>query len=134
VRHETDLFTRFSHRASKLFGSSRAFVAAILVIVIWLVTGPMFHYSNTWQLIINTGTTVVTFLMVFVIQSSQNRDAVAFHLKLDELIRATKGARNSMIDLASLSDKQLDALEKEYLRICEVGDDAQPHHRRRASR
>ena len=124
-----EAFHKFSQRASKIFGSSRAFVVAILIVVGWLASGPVFHYSDTWQLIINTGTTIVTFLMVFVIQNSQNRDAVAFHLKLDELIRATKGARNSMIDLAKLSDKQLEALEAEYLKICKQGDREEPRRK-----
>lgn len=99
-------------------GSSYAFLATIALIIGWLVTGPAFHYSDTWQLLINTSTTIVTFLMVFLIQNTQNRDALALHLKLDELIRATQGARNSMIDLAKLSDRQLKALEDEYRRIC----------------
>ena len=99
-------------------GSSYAFIATIALIIGWLATGPAFHYSDTWQLLINTSTTIVTFLMVFLIQNTQNRDALALHLKLDELIRATQGARNSMIDLAKLSDRQLKALEEEYRRIC----------------
>jgi low affinity Fe/Cu permease len=99
-------------------GSAYAFAVAITSIIAWLVTGPAFHYSDTWQLIINTSTTIVTFLMVFLIQNTQNRDALAIQLKLDELIRATKGARNSMIDLSKLSDRQLETLEQEYQRIC----------------
>jgi low affinity Fe/Cu permease len=122
-------FTRFSHQASKVLGSSRAFVLAIAVVVAWVATGPFFGFSDTWQLIINTGTTIVTFLMVFVIQNSQNRDAIALQIKLDELIRATKGARNTLIDLGKLSDKQLEALEAEFRRICNEPD--QPSRRRR---
>jgi low affinity Fe/Cu permease len=117
------LFHRFSHRASRVFGSPYAFIGALAVVGVWLASGPMFGFSDTWQLVINTGTTVVTFLMVFLIQSSQNRDAIGLHLKLDELIRVTKGARNSMIDLDKLTDKQLDALEQEYRRICAEGDE-----------
>ena len=98
-------------------------MAALLVIALWLVSGPVFGFSDTWQLVINTGTTVVTFLMVFLIQSSQNRDAIGLHLKLDELIRANDGARNSMIDLDKLTDKQLEELEREYQRICSAGDE-----------
>jgi low affinity Fe/Cu permease len=115
-------FNQFSHRASKLLGSSHAFIIALLVVVVWLATGPLFGWSDTWQLFINTGTTIVTFLMVFVIQNSQNRDAVGLHLKIDELIRATRGARNRMIDLAKLSDAQLDQLEQEFMRICNAPD------------
>ena len=111
-------FSRFSHRVSKVVGSSRAFVVAIAVIVVWVVSGPLFGFSDTWQLVINTGTTIVTFLMVFVLQNSQNREAIAMHLKIDELIRATQGARNTMIDLDKLTDDQLATLEQEFLRIC----------------
>jgi len=92
----SDAFRLFARRSSMLLGSAWAFGIAILVIVIWGLTGPAFHYSNTWQLIINTGTTIVTFLMVFLIQNTQNRDAKAAHLKLDEIIRALKGARNDL--------------------------------------
>ena len=116
-------FNQFSHHASKLLGSSHAFIIALLIVLIWLATGPIFHWSDTWQLIINTGTTIVTFLMVFVIQNSQNRDAVGLHLKIDELIRATQGARNSMIDLAKLTDDQIEKLEQEFVRICNTPDD-----------
>jgi len=87
----SDAFRLFAKRSSSMLGSAWAFAAAILIILIWGLTGPMFHYSDTWQLIINTGTTIVTFLMVFLIQNTQNRDAKAVHLKLDELIRALKG-------------------------------------------
>ena len=90
---------------------------AILIIVIWGLTGPAFHYSNTWQLIINTGTTIVTFLMVFLIQNTQNRDAKAAHLKLDEIIRALEGARNELIDLEKLADEDLTGLEKQFERV-----------------
>ena len=100
-----------------MLGSDWAFASAILVIIIWGLTGPTFHYSNTWQLIINTGTTIVTFLMVFLIQNTQNRDAKAAHLKLDELIRALKGARNELIELQKLSDEDLTSLEKQFERV-----------------
>ena len=98
-------------------GSAWAFATAILVIVIWATTGPMFHFSDTWQLIINTGTTIVTFLMVFLIQNTQNRDAKAVHLKLDEIIRALKKARNELVDLEELSDEELDKLENQFRRL-----------------
>ena len=100
-----------------MLGSAWAFGSAILIIVIWGLTGPAFHYSNTWQLIINTGTTIVTFLMVFLIQNTQNRDAKAVHLKLDEIIRALKGARNELIDLEKLADEDLTSLEKQFERV-----------------
>ena len=112
-----DAFRCFAQRASVLLGSAWAFCGAVLVIVVWLVTGPTFHFSDTWQLIINTATTVVTFLMVFLIQNTQNRDAKAMHLKLDELIRAVKGARNQLVDLEELSDNDLKKLEEQFRRL-----------------
>jgi low affinity Fe/Cu permease len=112
-----DAFRCFAQRASVLLGSAWAFCGAVLVIVVWLVTGPTFHFSDTWQLIINTATTVVTFLMVFLIQNTQNRDAKAMHLKLDELIRALKGARNQLVDLENLSDEDLKKLEEQFRRL-----------------
>ncbi|HEX8889592.1 MAG TPA: low affinity iron permease family protein [Pyrinomonadaceae bacterium] len=115
-----EFFRKFANKTSAAVGSSWAFIAAVAIIVVWAVTGPMFHYSDTWQLVINTGTTIITFLMVFLIQNTQNRDAKAIHLKLDELIKATTGAHNSMIDLDKLSDEQLKELEEEYKRICET--------------
>jgi low affinity Fe/Cu permease len=100
-----------------VLGSAWAFAAAILIIVVWAVTGPAFHYSDTWLLIINTVTTIVTFLMVFLIQNTQNRDAKAAHLKLDEIIRAVKGARNELVDLEKLADEDLTSLEKQFERV-----------------
>lgn len=114
-----DLFRKFASKTSELVGTSWAFIIALLLIVIWGASGPVFGYSDTWQLVINTGTTIITFMMVFLIQNTQNRDAKAIHLKLDELIKATEGARNNMIDLEKLSDRQLKQLEAEYKRICE---------------
>src|SRR5690554_4406610 len=99
-----DLFFRFSHKTAQHLGHPTAFVVAILVILAWGITGPLFQWSDTWQLIINTGTTIVTFLMVFLIQNTQNRDSAAIHLKLDELIRATKRARNSLLDLENCTE------------------------------
>jgi len=113
----SDAFRIFARRSSAVLGSAWAFGIAILVIVIWGLTGPAFHYSNTWQLIINTGTTIVTFLMVFLIQNTQNRDAKAAHLKLDEIIRALEGARNELIDLEKLADEDLISLEKQFERV-----------------
>ena len=113
----SDAFRIFARRSSMVLGSAWAFASAILIIVVWGLTGPTFHYSDTWQLIINTGTTIVTFLMVFLIQNTQNRDAKAAHLKLDEVIRALKGARNELVDLEKLSDEDLTSLEKQFERV-----------------
>jgi low affinity Fe/Cu permease len=113
----SDAFRGFAKRSSILLGSAWAFCGAVLVILVWLITGPTFHFSDTWQLIINTATTVVTFLMVFLIQNTQNRDAKAVHLKLDELIRAMKGARNQLVDLENLSDEDLKRLEQQFQRL-----------------
>lgn len=118
-----DVFRKFARHTADVVGSAYAFVAAVALIVGWIGSGPIFGFSDSWQLIINTGTTIITFLMVFVIQNAANRDARAIHLKLDELIYATKGAHNSMIDLARLSDKQLVALEHHYERLT----DMEPH-------
>jgi low affinity Fe/Cu permease len=110
----SDKFGKFAARSSHYLGSRWAFVVAIGVIVAWAITGPFFHYSDTWQLVINTGTTIVTFLMVFLIQNTQNRDARAIHLKLNELIHAIDKAKNQMIDVENLSDLELDELAKTY--------------------
>lgn len=112
-----DAFRVFARSTSEVLGSAWSFVVAIAVIAIWGLTGPAFAFSDTWQLIINTGTTIITFLMVFLIQNTQNRDAKAVHLKLDELIRAVGGARNQLVDLERLSDDELKKLEKEFRRI-----------------
>ncbi len=109
-----DRFVDFSKAISAAVGSVWAFMIAILIVVIWGVSGPLFGFSDTWQLVINTGTTIVTFLMVFMIQSTQNRDAKAVHLKLDELIRSHKGARNNLVDLEDLSEEDLEHLAKEF--------------------
>jgi low affinity Fe/Cu permease len=113
----SDAFRVFARKSSLMLGSAWAFAGALLVILVWLVTGPTFHFSDTWQLIINTGTTIVTFLMVFLIQNTQNRDAKAMHLKLDEIIRALKKARNELVDLEELSDEELDKLEDQFRRL-----------------
>jgi low affinity Fe/Cu permease len=113
----SDRFGRFAARCSHYLGSRWAFVAAIGVIVVWAITGPVFHYSDSWQLVINTGTTIVTFLMVFLIQNTQNRDAKAIHLKLNELIHAVDKAKNRMIDVENLSDLELDELGRTYEKI-----------------
>jgi low affinity Fe/Cu permease len=113
----SDAFRVFARRSSMMLGSAWAFAGAVLVIVVWLLTGPTFHFSDTWQLIINTATTVITFLMVFLIQNTQNRDAKAMHLKLDEIIRALKGARNQLVDLEDLSDEDLKEIEEQFRRL-----------------
>ena len=114
-----ELFRKFAHKTSMDVGSPWAFITAVMIIVIWAVTGPIFGFSDTWQLVINTGTTIVTFLMVFLIQNTQNRDAIAIHLKLDELIRGMKSARNSLVDLEDLSDEELEQLQQEFQRLRE---------------
>src|SRR5215813_7541659 len=113
----SDAFRVFAHRSAIMLGSAWAFTGAVLVFLVWILTGPTFHFSDTWQLIINTATTVITFLMVFLIQNTQNRDAKAMHLKLDELIRALKGARNQLVDLEDLSDEELKKLEEQFQRM-----------------
>jgi low affinity Fe/Cu permease len=112
-----DAFRVFARQASAVLGTAWAFVIALAIIIVWALTGHIFHYSDTWQLIINTGTTIVTFLMVFLIQNTQNRDAKAIQLKLDELIRAVSGARNKMMDLEALSDDELMRFQKEFERL-----------------
>jgi low affinity Fe/Cu permease len=113
----SDAFRVFARRSSVILGSAWSFAAAVLVILAWLITGPTFHFSDTWQLIINTATTVVTFLMVFLIQNTQNRDAKAMHLKLDEIIRALKKARNELVDLEDLSDEELKKIEEQFKQL-----------------
>ena len=113
----SEAFRVFARRSAIMMGSAWAFTGALVVILVWLVTGPTFHFSDTWQLIINTATTIITFLMVFVIQNTQNRDAKAVHLKLDELIRAIKEARNELVDLEDLSDEELKSLEEQFRRM-----------------
>jgi low affinity Fe/Cu permease len=115
----TDLFRRFARESSRLMGSPWAFVAAFCIIILWALSGPVFAFSDTWQLVINTGTTIVTFLMVFLIQNSQNHESRAIQLKLDELIRGIEGTHDTLIDLESLSEEELDHLQKrfEQLRI-----------------
>jgi len=110
----TAWYSRFAKAAAHFCGRPRVFVLAVAVIVIWGITGPLFGYSDTWQLVINTGTTIVTFLMVFLIQNTQNRDTEAIQVKLDELIRATKGAHNALLDLEELDDELLDGFRTKY--------------------
>ena len=107
-------YSRFAKAASHFCGRPRVFTLAVAVIVVWLVTGPLFGFSDTWQLVINTGTTIITFLMVFLIQNRQNRDTEAIQVKLDELIRATQGAHNALLDLEELEEDELDAFRARY--------------------
>jgi low affinity Fe/Cu permease len=108
------LYSRFAKAASHFCGRPRVFVLAVAIIAAWIVTGPIFGFSDTWQLVINTGTTIITFLMVFLIQNTQNRDTEAIQVKLDELIRATKGAHNALLDLEELEEETLDAFRTKY--------------------
>jgi low affinity Fe/Cu permease len=107
-------FVRFAQWVSHVTGRPIAFFLAVAIILVWAITGPLFSFSDTWQLVINTGTTIITFLMVFVIQNTQNRDTAAMHIKIDELIRVTQKARNVLLDLEEVDDKTLDALRKDY--------------------
>lgn len=107
-------YLRFSKAASRFSGRPRTFALAIGVVLVWVVTGPLFDFSDTWQLVINTGTTVITFLMVFLIQSTQNRDTEAIQIKLDELIRATQGAHNALLCLEELEEEALEAFQRRY--------------------
>ena len=110
----TAWYSQFAKQAARFCGRPRVFVVAVGIIVVWLVTGPIFHFSDTWQLVINTGTTIVTFLIVFLIQNTQNRDTEAIQVKLDELIRATHGAHNVLLDLEELTEENLDAFRAKY--------------------
>jgi low affinity Fe/Cu permease len=113
-RGRREIFRRFSNATAGAVGSPFAFFIALVTVVVWACLGPHYHYSDTWQLVINTGTTIVTFLMVFLIQNTQNRDAKAIHLKLDELIRGSKGARNKLVDLEECTDEEIAQLEDEF--------------------
>jgi low affinity Fe/Cu permease len=110
-----DAFSKFAHRMSIIVGSYWVFLLALFIIIIWGITGPFFHFSDTWQLVINTSTTIITFLMVFLIQNTQNRDATVIHLKLDEIIRSIKSARNEMIDLEDCSEEEMEKFQEEFI-------------------
>jgi low affinity Fe/Cu permease len=116
----TSTLEKFSSRVTAWAGSSSAFALALLVIVTWAITGPLFHFSDTWQLVINTGTTIVTFLMVFLIQRSQNKDAVALHLKLNEIVAAMQGASNRLINVEDLTESEVRMLHRHYGRLAEL--------------
>ena len=114
---KSNFFDTFSSKVTRIAGSPAAFFSAIGIVLVWGLTGPVFHYSDTWQLVINTGTTIITFLMVFLIQQSQNKDTVALHIKLNELIAATQGASNRLIDVEDLTDKELQTLKQFYIQL-----------------
>lgn len=117
-------FEKAAATITKITGSSTAFLVASAVIIIWAVTGPVFHYSDTWQLVINTGTTIITFLMVFLIQQSQNKDSLAIQLKLNELIASQERASNRLIDVEDLTQEELEVLKKFYVRLSELAEDS----------
>lgn len=119
----SQLFERFAGFVTRFTGSSTAFLLALSVIIIWIVTGPIFEYSNTWQLVINTGTTIITFLMVFLIQKAQNKDSLTTQIKLDELIAATDAASNHLLVVEDLTEAELRTLRKYFLRLAELADD-----------
>ena len=116
----SEFLEKFSYQATRASGTSMAFVLAATVIIVWGITGPFFRFSDTWQLVINTGTTIVTFLMVFLIQRAQNKDSLAIHLKLNEIVAALEGASNRLIDVEDLSEPEIDALRNYYKRLIEL--------------
>lgn len=138
MERKSSFFTKFARSCSKHAGKSGTFLFAIAIILVWAVTGPLFGFSDTWQLVINTSTTIITFLMVFIIQNTQNRDTGALQLKLDELIRISSG-KNAMLDLEELSEEDLDKVQKEYLELAEQardeqGDDGAPKRPRKSQK
>ena len=114
------MLEQFSRKTTEATGTSTAFIIALLVIIVWIVTGPLFHFSNTWQLVINTGTTIVTFLMVFLIQRSQNKDAQAIHMKLNEIVAALEGASNRLIDVEDLTEDEIKTLHTHYKKLVDM--------------
>jgi low affinity Fe/Cu permease len=125
----SSLFTRFSKATAHATGQPVTFACALLLILVWALTGPLFHFSDTWQLVVNTGTTVVTFLMVFLIQSTQNRDSEAVQVKLDELLRVTVGAHNVLLDLEEIDERDLEKLRDAYCRLAEEARRGRNHGR-----
>ncbi|RZL17073.1 MAG: low affinity iron permease family protein [Pedobacter sp.] len=119
-RDKHNVFEQISNKITKWTGSASAFGTALAIVIIWVITGPIFHYSDTWQLVINTGTTIITFLMVFLIQKSQNKDSKAIQLKLNELIAASRHASNRMVDIEDLTEAELDILHKYYQKLSDI--------------
>lgn len=117
---QTSWYSQFAKKTAHFCGRPRVFTVAVAIILVWLVTGPIFRFSDTWQLVINTGTTIITFLMVFLIQNTQNRDTQAIQVKLDELIRATQGAHNALLDLEELEEESLEAFRVKYQALAKV--------------
>ncbi len=146
MKKKKNFFELFSNWATNATGSSGAFIIATCVIIVWLITGPIFRYSDTWQLIINTGTTIITFLMVFLIQKAQNKDSKAIHLKLNELLASHEGTSNRMVDIENLTEKELDNLHRFYAQLSDMAekenditcthsiDAAEENHRRKSAR
>jgi low affinity Fe/Cu permease len=122
ARGKKNFFEKFANWATVATGSSAAFIVAVCTIIVWLITGPVFKYSDTWQLIINTGTTIITFLMVFLIQKSQNKDSKAVHLKLNELLASHQGASNRMVNIEDLTEHELDQLNKFYVKLSNLAE------------
>jgi len=118
--HHASLFTKLAKWTSHAAGQPVTFAIALLVLLLWAVSGPLFGFSDTWQLVINTGTTIITFLMVFLIQNTQNRDSTAVHLKLDELIRVTKDAQDSLMDLEELEESELEGMHRDYEKLAQT--------------
>ena len=123
IRRQTSLFTRFAKWTACHTGKPITFITAVTIVIIWGTTGPLFGFSDTWQLVINTGTTIITFLMVFLIQNTQNRDSEAMQVKLDEIIRSIKGAGNEFLDLENLDEKDLDEIREKYLNLAKEARD-----------
>ncbi len=119
----SDIFRLFANKVSQLAGSAQSFMFALVIIIVWAFSGPLFGFSDTWQLVINTSTTIVTFLMVFLIQNTQNRDARAMHLKLDELLKAQKGARSALVNIEELPDGELEQLHQEFRQMHEKAEE-----------
>src|SRR6185369_14914608 len=116
----SEMLEQFAHRVTVWSGSSWAFLIALAVVVVWAATGPLFGFSDTWQLVINTGTTIATFLMVFLIQRSQNKDALAIHLKLNEIVAAIEGSSNRLIDVEDLTEEEIELLHRHYRKLAQI--------------
>ena len=122
VKPSEKLFDKIASKVTKATGSPVAFVVALIIIIVWGISGPVFHFSDTWQLVINTGTTIITFLMVFIIQQSANKDTVAIHLKLNELIAANKNASNQLVDIEDLTERQLQTVKEFYIKLADKAE------------